>query len=246
MTYQIIWEDFLTADEYKNAVDYCNQYVPVYKQVKREYTSCLDTLLTSLFENQEGFLYDFLAAREELHHQACFLAMSRGWQDCEFAVSGFDTLCIPAFETMKELKDFLSAFLYKRKPPVVRNLLSDSGTAAQAFLSCLNSEAKDIRALFSSMCRLLHLGHKALLPFLYLGGFESELHRRELTEQQREHACSVLLARYLIGPLPPLLFFLGFIISGQLIHNHITIRCRKKRAECFRFSFYFVKLSLRI
>ncbi len=196
MTYQIIWEDFLTADDYKNAVDYCNRYSPVYQQVKREYTACLETLLIALSEKQEGFLYDFLAAREELHHQTCFFAMSRGWQDCEFAVAGFDTLCIPAFEKISKLQDHLSAFLYKRKPPFVRNLLSDSGTAAQAFLSRLNSEAKDIRALFSSMCRLLHLGQKMLLPYLYLGGFESELHRRELTEEQREHACSALLARY--------------------------------------------------
>ena len=100
--YEISYDDFLTADVYRTALEYCRQHSGDYQKCRTAYLAKRDALLDLLTERQAGFLYDFYDIREHIHFSRCFLAVVCGWQDVEFVLAGMEGLCLPMPEDIRQ------------------------------------------------------------------------------------------------------------------------------------------------
>ena len=191
--YEISYDDFLTADVYRTALEYCRQHSGDYQKCRTAYPAKRDALLDLLTERQAGFLYDFYDIREHIHFSRCFLAVVCGWQDVEFVLAGMEGLCLPMPEDIRQAEDLLASLYSRRKTPFVRSLNLECTSAAIN----MQRRMKDIPLpLITQNLSLLYEGQKILLPYLYLGAFASEVQRRNPSPDGKKQLNAFLRARY--------------------------------------------------
>ncbi len=191
--YEISYDDFLTADVYRPALEYCRQYSSDYRKCRTAYLAKRDALLDLLTERQAGFLYDFYDIREQIHFTRCFLAVVRGWQDVEFVLAGMDNLCFSMPGDIRQAEDRLASLYSRRKTPFVRSLNLECMSAS---IRVQRSMENIPLSLITQNLSLLYEGQKILLPYLYLGAFASEVRRRNPSPDEQKQLGAFLRARY--------------------------------------------------